>query len=549
MKTKKTKKTKKQYNMASKFLSKLSKDEYDELTKKLLSIQNNICYICQDPIDLNLHTTNIDHIIPLANKGKDAEENFAVTHESCNKSKLDANLKIARILHLLKKIQEQTHEKENRSASLKHILEYYGGSKYDFKYSIENGELKYSFSQNGDNAIKKATIFEDKLSKEKYAFILVPIEYIYHDEIINPRGINNSISKLIKEFEKGNPQLHLSLARFDNSKLKIFDGQHKAVAQIMLGVRHLMLRVFIEPNVDRLTETNTNAGSTLRQIAFDKSIMRQLNNTLYYERIKKYQEDHNLSENDFSFSEQQLVDYFKGDNANIKKYVIDSIKHAITNNKENKLKDYIDFEGKAKDLPISYSAFDKTFLSMFVNYKVILNTPINFRSDEGLNPRELEISQIVRLLNIIAEEIYIGKFLPEIGVYRIEQKIIKGKDQDITDDHLAAYRISKEEVLYNWLQYLKKAIENYFSNTGKLIDNDKIFQTPFDEQLWTNIRNFVINLRNLPLWKDRSMADTIFAGKNNYDFWKTIFNTGKSPDGAQVLARPLNFIEMIRPNE
>ena len=535
--------------MASKFLSKLTKDEYDELTKKLLSIQNNICYICQEPIDLNLHTTNIDHIIPLANKGKDSEENFAVTHESCNKSKLDANLKIARILHSLKKIQTQTHEKENRSASLRHVLEHYGGSKYDFKFSIESEKLRYSFSENGDNKIKEVPIFKDKLSEEEYIFILVPIEYIYHDEIINPRGINNSISKLIKEFEKGNPQLHLSLARIDNSKLKIFDGQHKAVAQIMLGVKHLMLRVFINPNIDRLTETNTNAGSTLRQIAFDKSIMRQLNNTLYYERIKKYQDDHNLNESDFSFSEQQLVDYFKGDNANIKKYVIDSIKHAITNNKDNKLKDYIDFEGKAKDLPVSYSAFDKTFLSMFVNYKVILSTPINFRSDEGLNPRELEISQIVRLLNIIAEEIYIGKFLPEVGVYRIEQKILNGKDQDITDNHLAAYRISKEEVLYNWLQYLKKAIENYFSNTGKLIDNNKIFQTPFDEQLWKNIRNFMINLKNLPLWKDRSMADTIFAGKNNYDYWKNIFETGKSPDGAQVLAKPLNFIEMIRPNE
>ena len=74
------------------------------------------------------------------------------------------------------------------------------------------------------------------------------------------------------------------------------------------------------------------------------------------------------------------------------------------------MKGYIDFEGKAKDLPISYSAFDKTFLSMLISYKVILSTPINHRSDEGLNPRELEINQIVKLLNIIAKEIYIGRF-------------------------------------------------------------------------------------------------------------------------------------------
>ena len=95
-----------------------------------------------------------------------------------------------------------------------------------------------------------------------------------------------------------------------------------------------------------MIETNTNAGSTLRQIAFDKSIMSQPNNTLYAERVKKYQQDHTLNDDDFSFSEQQLIDYFKGENVNIKKYIIDSIKHSITHHKENKLKDFIDFEGK-----------------------------------------------------------------------------------------------------------------------------------------------------------------------------------------------------------
>jgi hypothetical protein len=50
----------------------------------------------------------------------------------------------------------------------------------------------------------------------------------------------------------------------------------------------------------------------------------------------------------------------------------------------------------------------------------------------------------------------------------------------------------------------------------------------------------------LPLWKDRSMASTIFSGKNNYDFWKQVFKTGKTPDNAIVLSKPLNFVEMIR---
>lgn len=532
--------------MASKYLSSLSKDDYHTLTKKLHSIQNKLCFICEEEIDLALHKTHIDHIIPLANRGKDIEENFAVTHESCNTSKQDANLRIARILQKLKKINDKTQDEENRSASLKHVLKYYNGSKYDFKYEVRDGQISFSFSEIGDNKIYKNDIYTDIISGEKTSFIDVPIEYIHHDEIINPRAINNSISKLIKEFDKGNPQLHLTLVRINDGKLQVFDGQHKAVAQILLGAKKLLTRVFIKPDIDRLTETNTNAGSSLRQVAFDKSIMRQLNNTLYSERVKKYQEDHNLSEEDFDFSEQQLVEYFKGENVNIKKYITDSIKHSITYSKENKLKDYIDFEGRAKDVPISYSAFDKTFLNTFVNSKIILSTPIDHKSDEGLNPREIQINQVVHLLNIIAEEIYINKFKPEIGVGRIEQKIVNKKDNEITDDHLTAFRISKEEIVFNWLQYLEKVIESYFTQTGKIFENEKLFQNPFPEQLWTNIRNFIQNLKELPLWKDRGMASTIFSGKKNYDYWKEIFQTAKSPDGAQVLSKPLNYMDMIK---
>ncbi|MGO0305025.1 HNH endonuclease [Endozoicomonas acroporae] len=432
--------------MGSKYLASLSEDQYSELTEQLWNIQNSQCFICESEIDLQIHETNIDHIVPLASKGKDSEANFALTHESCNKSKQDANLKIAKILQRLSKIQEKTKAENGKSASLKDVLSYYDGSKYDFKYVENDGELKYSFSLMGDNKSYTTKIFQDQLSGEKSCFIDVPVEYLFHDEIINPRGINNSIGKLIKEFDKGNPQLHLCLARIDNNKLKIFDGQHKAVAQILLGSKRVVTRIFIKPNIDRLTETNTNAGSTLRQIAFDKSIMRQLNSTLYSERVKQYQIVHQMQADDYSFSEQQLVDFFKGDGVKIKKYIIDAIKYSITRHEDNKLKDYIDFDGKAKELPISYSAFDKSILSTFVNSKVILNRPIDDKADEGLNPRNLEINQIAKILSIIAETLYINKFQPELGTHRIEQKIADKKDRDITDDHLIAYRISKEEV-------------------------------------------------------------------------------------------------------
>jgi hypothetical protein len=153
--------------MASKFLTSLSKPDYTALTKKLWDIQNHKCFICEDGIDLDLHTTNIDHIVPLANKGKDSEDNFAVTHESCNKSKQDANLKIARILQRLIKIQKSVVSEQGKSASLKDVLKVHNGSKYIFKYKIEGDTLKYAYSDIGDNTTHQALIFTDNLSDEQ----------------------------------------------------------------------------------------------------------------------------------------------------------------------------------------------------------------------------------------------------------------------------------------------------------------------------------------------------------------------------------------------
>ncbi len=42
------------------------------------------------------------------------------------------------------------------------------------------------------------------------------------------------------------------------------------------------------------------------------------------------------------------------------------------------------------------------------------------------------------------------------------------------------------------------------------------------------------------------MSATIFGEKNTYDYWKSIFQTGKTPEETAVLASPLNVSDMIR---
>ena len=229
----------------------------------------------------------------------------------------------------------------------------------------------------------------------------------------------------------------------------------------------------------------------------------------------------------------------------MKRYIIDNVKDSITYAEDNKLRDYIDMGGRGKEKPLSYSTVEKTFYSFFI-YQEPLESSLDFRMEEGRNPRDIEKKQIVQLMNIVADVILIDKFDFSTGTYRIENKIQQGEAIDW--NHIVAYRMMKEEILYRWLRYILDIINIYYANTGKLIYGQKdFFQEEFSHQLWLNIENFIKNLTNLPFWKSKELSFTIFGGKSNYDFWRRIFETGKSPQGETILAAPLNISSMIIP--
>lgn len=534
--------------MGSQFLSNLKPDERSTLEQKLFNIQKGCCFICELPIDLNIHAgqLDIDHVIPLKVGGKDNQANFALTHSSCNRSKQASNLEVAKILRRFDKLKKEL-EPQNRSPNLGDILHQFNGGCYQLGINISDNKASYSLSEMGDNSIVTVPIYEDELSGFKYFFVKLPIQYLAHDDHINPRSIGSNISKLIEEFFQKRPQLHVPLGwiktNSNKTAIHIFDGQHKAAAQIMLGAKELPVRVFIDPDPDTLITANTNAGTTLKQVAFDKSVQRHLGSSLYHDRLARFQKETGRDEDDLSFSEKDLVDHFKGQSREIKRYILDALRDGITSDPDNKLRDFIDFGGRGKERPLSYSTVEKTFYSFFVHQEV-LETPINYRFEDGENPRQLEREQILRLMNIIAEEIFIAKFDPEIGTDKIENRIQGG--EIYPHDHLRAFRMSKEEIVYNWLQYVGQIARQYFIMQGRPDPEKRLFQFRFPEQVWDNIRKLLQNLVALPLWVNIELSATVFGGKQNNSFWKTVFETGRTPQGMEVLAEPINLIEMIK---
>lgn len=538
--------------MPSLYLRHLSIQDREALVNNLHESQNGNCFICGQEIDLELHAghIDIDHIEPTSAGGKDGPANFALTHESCNRSKQASDLRVARVLASFSDLAQQIVEK-NRSPNLGDVLDRYGGSRFTLPVTVNESSMKTSFADTGSNEVTTLPVYKDEISGFRSSFMNLPIEYLHHDDHINPRTIGSNLRKLVVEFHKKLPQLHISLGWIDttngnNVKVKIFDGQHKAAAQVLLGARTLPVRVFIDPDTDLLLTANTNAGTTLRQVAFDKSVQRSLGSSILSNRIDRYRVERGLADDDESFSEQDLVNHFRGEGRQMRRYVLDRIRNGATTHPGNKLREYIEYGGRSTGKPLSYTAVENTFYQFFIHSQV-LTTPFNHKFQEGANPRQLEIDQTVRLMNIVADEIYVDQFDPARGTRYIESDVQKGKD--IAEAHLRAFRMSKQEILHSWVRLVRQIVYQYFVTTGKPIDESKLFQRELPDACWKNVENFIGALKRLPLWVNKDLSLSAFGTKRTNEYWHDIFESGSTPDGGVVMSSGLDLLEMIKGEE
>ena len=59
-----------------------------------------------------------------------------------------------------------------------------------------------------------------------------------------------------------------------------------------------------------------------------------------------------LAENNYSFSEKDLVAFFRGEHRAMQRYIIDAIRDSITHNKDNRLMEFVEWSGKGADRPL-----------------------------------------------------------------------------------------------------------------------------------------------------------------------------------------------------
>ena len=71
--------------------------------------------------------------------------------------------------------------------------------------------------------------------------------------------------------------------------------------------------------------------------------MRHLGSTLYAERVTQYQKFKGVASDDYSFSEKDLVAFFRGEHRELQKYIVDWVRDSVNYHSDNRLKEYVEW--------------------------------------------------------------------------------------------------------------------------------------------------------------------------------------------------------------
>ena len=100
---------------------------------------------------------------------------------------------------------------ENRSPNLGDVLVKHGGSQYLLRMKAVGSTLEITYPEIGRNDVITFPVYDDEISGFRSSFIDLPIEYLHYHDYINPRAIGNNLRKMVEEFHKKLPQMHISL--------------------------------------------------------------------------------------------------------------------------------------------------------------------------------------------------------------------------------------------------------------------------------------------------------------------------------------------------
>lgn len=442
-----------------------------EEEKLSLLQKNTTCYICQQALEgYDRNEIQFDHIYSYADGYPQDLNNFAPIHASSNPNKTNCHKSKGRKKPVDYREEIRIKDKLSNIEGLKDIC----------KNAIESN---YKISENFDSILfnsETLSLYNQNINGENnyYFFHEIDIKFIENDDEIQLRPLEPKIIPLIFNLKQA-VQLFPSLGRLDKNskKVKIFDGQHKAVAQIIGNNKtKIQCIVFVEPNIAKLREVIYQAHTDLVQQKYKKSHIDAKLADIYKQKIDDFRK--RVNNPDAPYSE---FDIMTGESkANITKFLLSSIIDEIKSERSF-VREYVaQDKNEQKTKPVLWQSLER-LISVFCNLQ-----PVPFPSNDNHNYRSEEIENICFIIDQLEE-------------YSIKSKWNPNNSDSL--HHVLARTYFYRTAFNTWIEILEKALRFSFEiMNNKAIEGALCYREPFDSNVKHRFITVIKKLFDAPLW-------------------------------------------------
>ena len=308
---------------------------------------------------------------------------------------------------------------------------------------------------------------------------MLPVEHIGNDRELQPRALRPySLWNLYRHFHT-NTQLAPSICRLDtHGALLLFDGQHKAAAQIWAGRGMVECKVYLTPDPRVLKETNLEAHSRFRQMSFySHELMKKYADIFGQDWAEYMQGEGEKSELGFF---RFLVSSKGKPKAQARKEITLALYNDVVDDPVNKLSAYLPEKNRTRKQPLTFARLRKTILKNMLFPPPVpdeFETESDFRTEEKRN--------LVRLMSILAEEGLDGRWNPELA----------------DSAHVRTQRIFGAGSIRAWTTLLKDTINQHLRHYTD-DDRKRFFYRRISDEEFDYFRRFVVKLFSHSVWDE-----------------------------------------------
>ncbi len=225
------------------------------------------CFLCEEPLNRAADDIEADHDVPESIGGPTTIENLNVAHASCNRAK-----RAAKTVPIRPYLKLAAFTRRN-GGRLKYdgYLPHFGIDPRPVVVTRNSNQLKFELPDGSFTAVPILTESNEAGTFE-YVFLALPRQAIFNDDACQPRALRTEHAWSIYSDLQKNPLHEPPSCRMEQYaegvpvNLLMFDGQHKTVANWMMGRAEVTSKVYLNLTAPQAIQLVNSIQAKIRKL-------------------------------------------------------------------------------------------------------------------------------------------------------------------------------------------------------------------------------------------------------------------------------------------